>query len=123
MENGFKTGGRNFEPGNTFGKGAPKIPEDIKEMRKLNTIELERILNKYIDMTSAELLAAQKNKETKALDRMIISTIIKATNNGDHKRIDFLLNRLVGKVKEKVEVTGNANVALVNALEKYKENS
>lgn len=117
----MKTGGRNFAPGHKFGKGAPRVPEDIKQLRKLNKEELERILNKYIDMTREELKCAEKDPETKSFDLMIISTVQKAVLHGDYKRINFLLERLVGKVKEQIEVSGNANVALVKVLEKYKE--
>lgn len=38
------------------------------------------------------------------LEVMIISVIMHAKKYGDYKRLDFLLDRLVGKVVDKVEV-------------------
>ena len=96
-----------FEPGKSGNpKGRPPLPDDVKEARKLTKIEFERIANKYIHMTRAELKVAAKEPEATAMDRMVIKIIVDAVKFGKIYNIEFLLDRLVGKVIEKRELTG-----------------
>ena len=44
MAKGKKSGGKDWTPGNG-GPGRPKLPEDVREIKKLNIAEMERILN------------------------------------------------------------------------------
>lgn len=104
MAKGGKTGGRDFQPGNKLGKGRPPIPEDVREIRKISADTVKRLISRYVDMTAAELKVAAESDETPMLEKMIASVIAKALDAGDYTRIDFLLNRLIGKVTEKVEV-------------------
>ena len=84
--------------------GQPKIPDDIKEARSLNQYELERIINRYLHMTKGELVAAIKNDATPMMEVTVASIVLKAASGGDHLRLDFILNRLIGKVKDKVQI-------------------
>ena len=90
------------QSGNPGGK--PKIPDDIKETRSLNQYELERIINRYLHMTKGELVAAIKNDATPMMEVTVASIVLKAASGGDHLRLDFILNRLIGKVKDKVQI-------------------
>ena len=94
--------GRPFQKGNdaSKGKGRPPVPVDLKQARSLNRVELERTLNKYIYMTLTELDGAWANPNTTALDRMVMGVVREAIKDGDVARFNFLLERLVGKVKE-----------------------
>lgn len=94
--------GKPFEKGNAAGKGhgRPPVPVDIKQARSLNRIELERTLNKYLYMTLPELDVAWANPNTTALDRIVMGMVRQAITEGDVPRFNFLLERLIGKVKE-----------------------
>ncbi len=105
MAKGKKTGGRNFTPGNRFGQGQPKLPEDIKEARKLNRIEFERILNQFLHMTDEELLRYMDGPDCTQIEGLIAHLIVKGKEFGDHRRLSLILDRLVGPVSQKVEVT------------------
>ena len=84
--------------------GMPKLPEDIKEARKLNQIELERIINKYLHMSREEVQNVLKSSDVPMMEAMVASIVSKAASGGDHLRLDFILNRIIGKVKDKIEV-------------------
>lgn len=96
-----------FKPGQSGNpKGRAKTPPDILEARQMSRHELERILNRYIRMTKAEIIKAAQDPNTPALELMIASLISKGTNEGDYRRISFLLDRLGFVVTQKVEVGG-----------------
>jgi len=88
-------------------KGRPPTPKDLKGAKELNKVELERILNKYIYMSRSEMNKAIKKKDTPAIELLVISLIQKGMQYGDPRRIEAILERLVGKVKKEVELQGN----------------
>lgn len=94
-----------FKPGQSGNPGGKvKLPEDIKEARKLNQVELERIINKYLAMDRGAVKAAISSESTPMMELMVASIVAQAAQKGDHQRLDFVLNRLVGKVKDQIEV-------------------
>lgn len=106
MAKGTKTGGRDFPPGVSGNPGGrPPLPADLREARRLNQAEFERVANKYLAFTYAELLKAQDDAKTPAIDRIVISLIQRTIDTGDSRRVDLLLERLIGIVKTGVEVT------------------
>lgn len=104
MARGKKTGGKDFAPGNSHGKGRPKVPEDVKEARKLNQVEFERVANKYLYLTRDELKASLAAPATTVVELLVGSIIGQAVQKGDHTRMEFLLNRLIGRVVDRIEV-------------------
>lgn len=105
MTKGRKTGGKDFEPGNPGGPGQPPIPPELKAARRLNKVEFETMANRYIWSTAAELAAALANPETPALERVLVQILTEAAIHGDQAKAEFFLNRLIGKVKDEVEVS------------------
>lgn len=100
-----KTGGRDFKPGQSGNpNGRPRLPEDVKEARRLNQVELERVINKYLFMSTRRLEFKFANKSTRALDRMVIGLILKGSA-GNIPSVTLITERLVGKVKTVVEVS------------------
>jgi hypothetical protein len=103
MAIGKKTGGRDFKPGQVANpNGRPIVPEEIKELRKLNRSEIEQLISDFMRKPLHELQAMSKNPATTALDRMIASVVEQAVFRGDHKRLNFLLDRLIGKVPDRL---------------------
>ncbi len=100
MAKGKKTGGRDFQPGNSGGPGQPKIPEEIREARKLNRLEFERILNKYIYVQLGDLHKIIKDPTTPVIDGVVCKILVKGFNDGDPRRLEFVIDRLIGKIKE-----------------------
>lgn len=99
------------------------MPDDLRQARALNRVEFERLLNLYLTKTKSELdeLAGvppdDEDEESPsyakrlrdvatfaakvpALDLVVIQLIRFAIVEGDEKRLGFLLDRLIGKVKD-----------------------
>lgn len=114
MAIGKKTGGRDFKPGTVNNpKGRPKVPEDIKESKKLNQYELELIMNRLLNLKPAELAAEIKSGELSMKEITVANVIQKAAALADHHRLEFILNRIIGKVKEQVEINSHPNLTAI----------
>ncbi len=98
MATGKKTGGRNFTPGNTLGKGRPVIPSDLKGIDKLTKDHVQRVFSKFAAMTLLQLQEALAAESVTMLERMVGTVIEKAAESGDYSRFSFLLDRMIGKV-------------------------
>lgn len=119
MAIGKKTGGRNFEPGQTGNpSGSSAIARELGNARKLNQIEVTEMLNRFAQMPVSEIVAHSKNQLNDGLSVLVSTIFIKAINTGDHARLGFILDRLIGKVKEVHEHTflGNVNAAIVDKI-------
>ncbi len=95
----YKKGQPSPNPG-----GRPKLPDDVREARRLSQVELERAINRHLFMTPAALKVAQGDPKTTMLEQIVIGLLIKAVSLGDPYRLDLILNRLIGRVVERVEV-------------------
>ena len=107
MAHGRKTGGRNFQKGQS---GNPKgmNSKAITEARKLNKALVTELLNKFINMPTCDLVdfVRRNTKEQGSdptIETLVASILIKAINEGDQARLNFILDRLIGKVTDKVE--------------------
>lgn len=100
MDDRFKTGGRDMPPGENF--YTKTMPEDVRKARKVNKAEVERILNQYLYMPFGELVAQVKDPTRSTIEVLVMSILIQAIKKGDPDRLNFVLDRLVGKVKNNV---------------------
>lgn len=96
--------------------GRPKEPADLGELRKLTQAQFQRLLFRFVRMPLPDLKRKLENPETPVLDLMIGRVVFRAIKDGDYKRLDFLLDRMIGKVKEHIEVTENAELAELRKL-------
>lgn len=101
-----KTGGRDFKKGQSGNpNGRPKMPKELREAKRMRKTEFIGLLVKYLGHTLEELGAAKKDKKTPAIDRIVIAIVLNAIKHGDYKRLDFLMDRIIGKVQAKVDMT------------------
>jgi hypothetical protein len=117
---GKKAPGRPFKKGQSGNpSGRPKLPQDLLEAKKLTQIEFERIVNKYLFEGKQKLAQAAADPGTTVLELLIGSIIHKAVIEGDEKRMEFLLNRIVGKVTERIggpngePIEGNTRIIVI----------
>lgn len=89
------------ESGNPGGR--PKAPADILAVRRLTQVEFTILVNQFLGKTKAELKALETDPVMTGLDLIVLSIIQKAINKGDTLRLDFLLNRIIGKVPDIVQ--------------------
>ena len=113
MAKGVKTGGRDFKPGETGNpNGAPKIPEEIKEARRLNKLQVEEILNKFLDWPLQDLVNFTANKNSPVLEVLVARILLEGIKKGDQFRLEFIFQRLVGKVKDEIDMNHTGEISL-----------
>lgn len=84
--------------------GRPPMPAELAELRERFTREkVEATFIKYMLMGVQELELIQRDMTIPALDHIIIQVIAKAGLDGDTQRLNFLLDRTIGKVIDKTE--------------------
>lgn len=87
--------------------GRPKTPEDLKEIKKFTKQEIDRCLNDCLQLTADELRKIKEDPQSTMLQLFVISVIANGIKKGDHQRLSFLLDRLIGKSKEYIDITTN----------------
>lgn len=92
-----------FKPGHSGNPGGR--PKHFLTRSKVKTM-----IDNYLSLSRNELEALMIDKDTTpALELMIISTILYCIKAGDYSRLEALLTRAVGKVKEEIEDEGDPN--------------
>ena len=99
-----------FQIGNPGGPGRPPLPPEVKAARALTKVKLEATLNKFLHMNKEELADYKNNPDATVLELMVHAITHKAILSGDTQRLDFLLNRLIGKVADQVESQGTIDI-------------
>lgn len=111
MARGKKTGGKDWKPGKApKSPGRPESPPELKEARKLTRTAFEAIINRFIHMTRVELREARSDRGRTQLELIVIAVLEKAEGWGDTSRLNFVLDRLIGKVPDKVEMSGTLDI-------------
>ena len=86
-------------------KGRKRLPRDLAVANSLTKAKLEGLLNLHLWMTEKELNKVVKDAKTPMISKAIASIISKAIENGDDRRLTFILDRLIGKPKEEIDIT------------------
>ena len=106
-----------FEPGNKASVGAHKArPMEMNEVRAVNREIMEGELCSMLSSPYARVLAIHANPEEITFRRVAASVIVGAVENQCASRFNFLLDRAIGKVREKEEEDASAKAA--RALER-----
>lgn len=105
-------------------KGLPQLPSELLGLKQLTIPEFRRILSKYLwmdyhDLSNLSDGIGLKAKKVSTVDAIIIRTIKKAIVTGDLNKVTYLLDRLFGKLTEKVEV--NAEISHHRIMEYIKK--
>lgn len=85
-------------------KGRPKTREDLKKIKLMTADEASRLIQKIVDMDADKLADMMADPKTPALEIMVAKVVLKAIQEGDTSRINFIFDRTVGKVIDKREV-------------------
>lgn len=106
MPKGIKAGGRDFVKGVSGNpKGRPPLPGDLKEIKKMSPALVSAVISKFSSMPENDLAHYLKSPGTPMFELTIGSIYAKALREGDYMRLNFLLERCVGKVKEQIDVS------------------
>ena len=100
--------GRLFQKGQSGNpNGRAKLPDDLKAANRLTAIQFMDLCNKCLAMTKEELIALTKRDETTALELLVASIVQKGVVEGDQKRLEFILDRLIGKITQNFNLSGS----------------
>ena len=106
MASGKKTGGKDFQPGQSGNpKGRPPLPDDLKRARALLKEDFERCAHQLLQMTHQQLDELLKDKTSNLLQLMVAGIMGKAISQGDQVRLNFLLDRIIGPLPKSVELS------------------
>lgn len=95
-----------WKPGQTGNpEGRPPLPPEVKEARRFNKTTLEEIVNKYLWMSLDGLRKSLADEQLPAVEGWMVSIITKGRTTGEWSGFEWIAQRLVGKVKEQVEVS------------------
>jgi len=91
-----------FKPGNRANPGGrPKLPKELAKIRKYISEEVAHIISKYLRMKKVDLIELMKDTDhLPMLDATICSILVRAYKQGDPSKLEFLLTRVIGKVKD-----------------------
>ena len=104
---GRKTGGRNFTSENQphpSKRTGGRIPNDLKKANALTKERLDGLLNKHLWLTKDQAIDLINDPTTPMIELLIASIVDKALIHGDDRRMSFILDRLIGKVKETIDI-------------------
>lgn len=86
-------------------EGRNPLPPELRGLRALKKEEVAIIIGKYTRLTMRKLKEALENPETPCLEKAIAKALQVAVHEGDITKINFILDRTIGKVTEKVEIS------------------
>lgn len=106
--------GRPFVKGDPRIKpGRPPMSYEHKKLKQLTASEFAEIANLIVKGSIDQLITISKNKDEVALKVMLAAIAVKIMNKGDMDAMDKLLNRLVGKVPDKLNVRDESTMPRV----------
>ena len=115
MAKGKKTGGKNFTKGKSGNpKGRPKTPPDVRNIRALSKTEFTRIANEFLWLSTTAADKKLKSRGLSQFEKAVGQTVKKAAA-GDLMRLNMVLDRLIGKPRDKMELTVPKPFIILNA--------
>lgn len=94
---------KEYQPAPGRRNGGP-LPKDLRQATQLTKAKLEGLLNKHIWLTRRQAEELIEDPDTPLIELLIANIVDKAMNHGDEKRFSFLLDRLIGKVKDEIDI-------------------
>lgn len=99
-QSGNPSGGRAHDPA-------------LKALKRMTKDELAKIGQLVLDGDYETLVELAGDRSASVLAQMLASVCLRIINKGDHAALDTLLNRIVGKVKDELDVGGTGLAARV----------
>lgn len=97
-------------------KSSNALPPELKEARLLNARMVEETLYRHMSSPLEVLQEKLKDPTTPAMELVIIKILTEAIKTGDERRLEFLLSRTIGKVKEKIDLEAKVGLFTLHDL-------
>ena len=100
--------GRPFQKGISGNpKGKPRLPEEVKALRRLTIQELNEGVGLTLRCSFDELIAMKEDPKATVIQRMAAALAHSTIKSANTAAWNALLEQFRGKLKEKIEMTGN----------------
>jgi hypothetical protein len=93
--------------------GTKIVPDEVK---KYNSVIIADTISKYITMDLLQLNDVIKNPNLPVLDIFIARILATGVQKSDQAKLNFIFERMVGKVKDHVDVTSSDGSLAPNCL-------
>jgi hypothetical protein len=94
-----------FKPGQSGNpNGRPQLSADERRIRKLTNDEIKEVGSLLLAGKESELAALVASDETPILKKWMANVALIGLKSGDERRMTALLDRIVGKVKEEIDI-------------------
>lgn len=114
MARGKKTGGRDFQKGGVSNpKGGGALSPQQRAIRKITLEHIEDVADIILDGNIQKLSELAKDPATSVLKVWIAKAAAEGIRKGDLRALEAILDRVLGKPKEKHEITGASGSALI----------
>lgn len=100
-----KTGGRDFQKGHKPLGHRPKLSPEARAIRELTAEQYILMTNKLLSATEDEIIEISESPNSTMLEKFIAQIIVKGLWSGDAARLGFFLDRVIGPVIKKTDVT------------------
>ena len=91
------------ESGNPAGRPKCQVAADIQVLQELSRGFVETKIAAAMQRTINELVEVYKDPDSQSIDVAISSIMLKSAK-GDYKALNFLFDRVIGKVADKIEM-------------------
>lgn len=85
-------------------KGRPKLSDEEKKLRKLSKEQFKEIGDMIVNGKVEELFGIMEDPDATVLQKLVARGLQEAYEKGNWAVVNLLLDRLIGKVKEEVDV-------------------
>lgn len=99
----FKKG----ESGNPSGR--PALPPELNKAINMTRKDVMELLVKYLYKPVDEIALIADDETSSAKDAVVCKIIHEAVKRGDEKKLEFLFNRIIGKVDSNININGDLN--------------
>lgn len=95
-------------------KGRPPVKRELKNLKEQLKDDLEKYINELMKMELSQLKAIVEDKtgQYTSFKQILASILYRAGSKGDPMRMDAILNRVIGKVKDEVEVRTDQSITV-----------
>jgi len=100
-----KVPGKPFQPGRSGNPGGrPKLSAEDRALRNMTKEQFREVANLLIEKDDQELMRIASTPGTPFLMVWLIQCYLKGAENGDYDTLDKLMNRVIGKVRDEVDM-------------------
>lgn len=102
---GSKNNGRKFSKNYQPKKrGRPKQDPILKDLKEVTSDSFKLVVCKYLYQPIGTLEQLFKSQDIPAMDKCVISILLRCIRSGDQFKLEFLLQRTIGKVKDQIDI-------------------